>query len=1026
MYSEKLELNKNPQFSTVVTRSYTPCYKPANNYGFMISFRLKKKDIVPPDERDGQASVVVAASVTANVAEINSLPAPVSNENSLLVNNDIRDNQRVPEITIEGRRIVDISYLLQQLHEKLDNHNVMSQCSFRDIKLVYSFDRGLRTNLHFQCHKCLHKFNNWTDPDLKNIMGINQSAVCGTITSGTGHSTLQEQLAAMGIPAMTANTYMKYRDRLFDNFHEVVEAERERAIAEEKKIAIKKGHIINGIPYIDVIADGCWAKRSYAGGKHDALSGAAMIIGRETKLALFVGVRNKYCAIHARAEQFNEEPPSHICYKNWGLDTSSNAMETDIIVEGFRTSLERNGLIYKTLIADGDSSVYQAIRDSNPYAEYGVIVEKIECNNHLFRNLCRKLRAASTTKLAKPPLKEVQNVTQFRQYVVSSGLKIRLNVEKVRDLRMAENIPEDEKITKLCIDILNVFSHVYGDHSNCQTLPFDCAPELNGKNVLAELHRTGLYPCVYETVRYLSCHAKSLLRNVTNNTAEACNSIVNKLNSGKRINHCMRNSYQMRCYGAVVQFNTQSLLSKLHRNVNHYTATVVTKMESNRQRKNYNNRLYNLPKRNCRLRSRRRVDKDYGPSARKPDIDKQVFDVLAERHMDKLKSHQKNARQIERDTVSQSNSELWHQLRTEIITASKFGPICRMLPTTSCANMVASIRYPKVIDNAAIHFGLENEENARRDIVAKLGIKIVPCGLFIDQEIPYLGASPDGLIDDDGIVEIKCPYSAQNADLDKVITEKPNLRNIFDRKDKNFMNENHVHYYQVQGQLHVTKRHYCIFALWSSTDMILVKVTRDDGFWDSKMKPFLCQFYIECLIPEIIDSRRNRNMRIRDPTYILQARKAAALRRKRACSIDEPDDVQNCTTSTDISLQPPAKTTVASVDFMNVTSVSSKTHEDTIIEEWIEIEVDGDNEASDEAIEMLEIVRRNITVEEVEANVLSPGNLLTDSSIDLFQNIIQENSDFRCNPASYTAYHNCIKPCNPLQRDIQIIGGNVS
>lgn len=39
----------------------------------------------------------------------------------------------------------------------------------------------------------------------------------------------------------------------------------------------------------------------------------------------------------------------------------------------------------------------------------------------------------------------------------------------------------------------------------------------------------------------------------------------------------------------------------------------------------------------------------------------------------------------------------------------------------------------------------------------KLNIAIKPAGLFIHKSLPYLAASPDGLINDDSIIEIICP-----------------------------------------------------------------------------------------------------------------------------------------------------------------------------------------------------------------------------------------------------------------------------
>jgi len=71
-------------------------------------------------------------------------------------------------------------------------------------------------------------------------------------------------------------------------------------------------------------------------------------------------------------------------------------MEADAIVEGFKTSLEKRQLIYSTYIADGDSSVYKKIILANPYPN--VFIEKIECGNHLLRNLTIKIKEIAKTK----------------------------------------------------------------------------------------------------------------------------------------------------------------------------------------------------------------------------------------------------------------------------------------------------------------------------------------------------------------------------------------------------------------------------------------------------------------------------------------------------------------------------------------------------------------------------------------------------------------------------------------------------
>ena len=56
------------------------------------------------------------------------------------------------------------------------------------------------------------------------------------------------------------------------------------------------------------------------------------------------------------------------------------------------------------------------------------------------------------------------------------------------------------------------------------------------------------------------------------------------------------------------------------------------------------------------------------------------------------------------------------------------------------------------------------------------------CGIFIDFESPYLGASPDGLVGDDGIVEVKCLVSLEGEDL--LATNKKKCYNVDQNKIK--------------------------------------------------------------------------------------------------------------------------------------------------------------------------------------------------------------------------------------------------
>lgn len=79
-------------------------------------------------------------------------------------------------------------------------------------------------------------------------------------------------------------------------------------------------------------------------------------------------------------------------------------------------------------------------------------------------------------------------------------------------------------------------------------------------------------------------------------------------------------------------------------------------------------------------------------------------------------------------------------------------------------------------------FGKENGKNAIEELERIINKKIEPYGLFIVKDLEYLGASPDGLIHDNGIVEIKCIASAKNLTPSEAIKQNSKYRNIFSKK----------------------------------------------------------------------------------------------------------------------------------------------------------------------------------------------------------------------------------------------------
>lgn len=277
-----------------------------------------------------------------------------------------------------------------------------------------------------------------------------------------------------------------------------------------------------------------------------------MIVGYHTNKVLFLGVRNKYCTICAKGASNGSTPAKHVCYKNW--DGNSSAMESDIIVEGFQNSMQLYRVKYSKLIGDGDSNVYKSILDANPYDN--ITVEKIECKNHLLRNMCNKLRDLAKESKYKD--------VYLRKRIGDKILKLRFGINCAIRFRKQEPQPLQKQIKNLRRDILNAPYHIFGQHDNCD--PYYCqGKKTNEKNEVPRLLKCGLFYRLQEVIQILADHSRSLIYDISNNSAEAFNSVVAKFIGGKRVNYCKKKSYHTRCNAAVLSYNTPYSRMKLHK-----------------------------------------------------------------------------------------------------------------------------------------------------------------------------------------------------------------------------------------------------------------------------------------------------------------------------------------------------------------------------------------------------------------------------------------------------------------------------
>lgn len=114
----------------------------------------------------------------------------------------------------------------------------------------------------------------------------------------------------------------------------------------------------------------------------------------------------------------------------------------------------------------------------------------------------------------------------------------------------------------------------------------------------------------------------------------------------------------------------------------------------------------------------------------------------------------------------------------------------------------------------------------------------------------YIGASPDGLIGDDALIEIKCPYKFRNADLNEVLKYEKNYIVVFNsEKDGYEINKTHNYYHQIQGLLHITNRNLCYLGIWTPQNMVVFQILTDDE-WESNIQ-VLRNFYINVFLEKL-------------------------------------------------------------------------------------------------------------------------------------------------------------------------------
>lgn len=199
--------------------------------------------------------------------------------------------------------------------------------------------------------------------------------------------------------------------------------------------------------------------------------------------------------------------------------------------------------------------------------------------------------------------------------------------------------------------------------------------------------------------------------------------------------------------------------------------------------------------------------------------------------------------------MEQQRTQEWYDKRKGLVTGSNVGAILGLNPYKTADDVLRQMvreyhgAASEFTGNRATEWGTFNEKGAQVEYEMETGNKIEATGFHVHPGLPWLGASPDGLIGDEGVAEIKCPFGQRDKNPPRFKTA-----------------EEQPHYYaQMQIEMACTAAAWCDFYQWAPHGSRLERVHRDEA-WLSENLPKLREFHERFLSeldnPEHLEPKR--------------------------------------------------------------------------------------------------------------------------------------------------------------------------
>lgn len=178
------------------------------------------------------------------------------------------------------------------------------------------------------------------------------------------------------------------------------------------------------------------------------------------------------------------------------------------------------------------------------------------------------------------------------------------------------------------------------------------------------------------------------------------------------------------------------------------------------------------------------------------------------------------------ETADQRTDD-WYAARCGKATASRFKDAIAALKSGAPAQAQRDYLTELVVErltqqpiqrfqNAAMTWGTEQEPAARAAYECVTGISVEETG-FVAHDTLMAGCSPDGLVDWDGLVEIKCPWNTA-VHIETLLNGMPA-----------------EHMPQLQGQMWITGRQWCDFVSYdprmpAELQLHVQRINRDPAY----------------------------------------------------------------------------------------------------------------------------------------------------------------------------------------------------